>query len=168
MTRIQMPRPDCICGRPFKARGLCSTHYRAALRGSPVWSARLSPLNAPGAQYVNMCDGYLCDVIGLPSLVAPHGQGQHYCPEHYPLARCRVCKREMRPEHTPADLWPETVSIGQQGRCHSCTLGMLEEIHVKPVPQEEARIVRRMIEDRFADPDDRLLLVSTLIGEDID
>jgi hypothetical protein len=74
----------------------------------------------------------------------------------------------MRPEHTPADLWPETVSIGQQGRCHSCTLGMLEEIHVKPLPKEEVHIIRRMIEDRFDDPDDRNLMISMVIGEDID
>jgi hypothetical protein len=74
----------------------------------------------------------------------------------------------MRPEHTPADLWPETVSIGQQGRCHSCTLGMLEEINVPPLPQHEARVVRRMIEDRFDDPDDRMLILSSLIGDDVD
>lgn len=168
MTRIMMPRPDCVCGRPFKARGLCGTHYRAALRGSPVWSARLSDINAPGAQFVYKCDDDWCDVIGLPSLVAAHGQGTHYCPQHYPMARCRVCRRHMRPEHTPLHLWPETISMGQQGRCCGCTWGMLEEINVKPLPKEEVHIIRRMIEDRFDDPDDRNLLVASLIGEDID
>lgn len=168
MTRIQMPRPDCPCGRPFKARGLCSTHYRSALRGDPVCKRAMLNWKAPGAQYVNICDEPGCEVIGFPALVAPHGQGTHYCSQHYPMARCRVCRREMRPEHTPADLWPETVSIGQQGRCHACTLGMLEEINVKPLPPQEVRTVRRMIEDRFADPDDRLLLLTSLVGDDIE
>jgi hypothetical protein len=168
MTRIAMPKPDCVCGRPFKARGLCGTHYRAALRGSPVWSARMSGVNAPGAKFVNLCDGYLCDVVGLPSRVAPHGQGHHYCPEHYPLARCRVCGRHVRPEDTPADLWPETVSIGKQGRCHACTLGMLEEINVPQLPEPDVRTVRRMVSDWTEDPDDRMLILSSLVGDDID
>lgn len=180
MTRIAMPRPLCPCGRKFKARGLCATHHRAALRGNPVWVAQQNDINAPGARYVYVCDEPGCTVIGMPGLVPashhsrivgvrPHGQGVHYCPQHHPLDRCRVCRRQMRPEHTPEGLWPETVSRGWSGKCHSCSLGMLEEIvEHHPLPEQEVKVIRRMIDDRFADPDDRLLLVSSLIGDDID
>lgn len=180
MTKIRMPRPLCPCGRKFKARGLCNTHYRAALRGSPVWAAQMSDLKAPGAKYVYTCDAEECEVIGLINTsrapthhsrivgVSPYGMGTHFCPEHYPKDRCRVCRRYMRPEHTPEDLWPETVSKGWKGKCHPCSLGMLEQIHTESLPTEEVKVIRRMIEERFIDPDDRLLVMSTLIGDDID
>lgn len=74
----------------------------------------------------------------------------------------------MRPEGTPENLWPETVSKGWDDKCHSCSLGMFEQIYTKALPTEEVKVIRRMIEDRFSDPDDRLLVMSSLIGADVD
>lgn len=162
-----MSRPPCPCGRPFKARGLCASHYRMALRGSEKWAALLSPNKAPGAKWVNLCDEPECFVYGLPSLVAPKGQGTHYCPDHYPMSRCRVCNRYIRPDRTPALLWPETVSIGTHGRCHSCTLAMFEKIEVEPLAGYDVERVKGLV-DKLIDGDHakRQVLATLGIKED--
>lgn len=75
--------------------------------------------------------------------------GNHFCPKHYPLRRCRVCTRYMRPDvygsETVEAYWPDTVTMGTQGRCHGCTLGMLEKIDLDGPDPDQAAVVLRLL-----------------------
>ena len=92
------------------------------------------------------------------------------------LPRCDVCKAQLRPYGARKVDWPRT-----KGKASSnpplCTAHQYGKSNasldfaghtVAKIPVEEARIVRRLIRDRFDDPDDRNLMISMVIGDDIE
>lgn len=113
------------------------------------------------------CDEQGCEaqvLTPLPRTWAVRGRkGQHSCPEHVPQP-CVKCGRKCRPRRFTAADYPNTLVLGSNGMCRACEQGR----STLPVPVEHVRTVRRMLEDRFDDPDDRLLLsdVLGLLGGD--
>jgi len=90
--------------------------------------------------------------------------------------RCSVCQSPLRPYNSRKGDWPGTKAKASSNpllcTAHQYGKGSATQDftgHVVPVvPVEEVRIVRRLIVDRFDDPDDRNLMISMVIGDDID
>lgn len=105
-----------------------------------------------------------------------------------PLLRCSVCDAELRPYGAPLAKWPGTkgkvstnpplCTAHQYGswRCNARRVNLRDESKVwdwsghmvETIPVEHARVVRRLIQERF-EGDDYMLMTEALgIGDDID
>lgn len=126
---------------------------------------------------------YLCDVPGcIEAVSVEQGSGvpagwstsntnrKHRCPDHL-LIRCQQCGRKMRVQGMSAAEYPETIlayrSDPEDPLCRSCYQGRRP---VENVSQQYVKFIKRLVETRLDDPDDRLLVLDQLglLGADID
>lgn len=88
----------------------------------------------------------------------------HRCSEHV-VEPCRSCNRPTRPQKARSSRYPGTVQRTSNGWCVNCVRGGAP---VDNVPATQVRYIKRLIENRVEDPDDRLLLMDALgIGGDL-
>lgn len=112
-------------------------------------------------------EGCSASVIGtLPKTwLLIKGDG-HRCPEHV-LWHCPGCNRLTRAQKFTVRQYPDTIkaSGATGGLCVTCKRGREP---VTDVPEHQVKYLRRLINDRFDDPDDALLVLDTLglLGSD--
>lgn len=91
------------------------------------------------------------------------------------LPKCTVCNAPLRPYKAPLSKWPGTkakvstrpllCSAHQAGRGTSTVTFTGHSI--PQIREEDVRIVKRMIRERF-EGDDYLLILTSIVGDDID
>lgn len=120
---------------------------------------------------------YYCDETGCVQTVTgalPEGWAgaantrTHRCPEHF-LVKCEGCDRKMRPFRSNAADYPTATKMHSVNppQCVTCHRGRKS---LQDVPEQHAKFIRRLVEDRLDDPDDRLLVLDQLglLGSDKD
>jgi hypothetical protein len=120
---------------------------------------------------VYWCDEDGCEAVHIGPINESQwiwlNEQQHYCPQHKkrPCSQCGVATRPTRAKS--AD-WPGTRKAYSMHPvvCINCHRGSKRP----DVTHTQARIIRRLVEERLEDPDERFLVLDTLglIGADID